>query len=269
MNKYLEALRNDFQGSAEALIDKAQEVAKTLKLDQEATEGNERLLRHYVSMAVVDKPSREGRDALYGFRHLVQFVAARRLLAEGFPLAKIAIYTGKVPTDALTAYLEKSDRTSEAELLVAAFRSEVPERKTPATASRKTAPTKPMQSMSTGMGMVDVMHEMREMEHRMRKHLSELQSKVQYMVEDTVQNMVANPRQIEMFANEFKYTVAKMSDMMAQAADRFEVLGQLSMKANEDMHQRISNLELFLADRLDIIEYQLKSQQKNTPKPNV
>ena len=106
MNKYLETLRNDFQGSADALIDKAQDVAKTLKLDQEATEGNERLLRHYVSMGVVDKPSREGRDALYGFRHLVQFVAARRLLAEGFPLAKIAKYTGAVPTDALTAYLE-------------------------------------------------------------------------------------------------------------------------------------------------------------------
>ena len=105
MNKYLETLRNDFQGSADALIDKAQDVAKTLKLDQEATEGNERLLRHYVSMGVVDKPSREGRDALYGFRHLVQFVAARRLLAEGFPLAKIAKYTGAVPTDALTAYL--------------------------------------------------------------------------------------------------------------------------------------------------------------------
>lgn len=81
MNKYLEHLRNDFQGSADALIYKAQDVAKTLKLDQEATEGNERLLRHYVSMGVVDKPSREGRDALYGFRHLVQFVAARRLLA--------------------------------------------------------------------------------------------------------------------------------------------------------------------------------------------
>ena len=46
MNKYLETLRNDFQGSADALIDKAQDVAKTLKLDQEATEGNERLLRH-------------------------------------------------------------------------------------------------------------------------------------------------------------------------------------------------------------------------------
>ena len=153
MNKYLETLRNDFQGSADALIDKAQDVAKTLKLDQEATEGNERLLRHYVSMGVVDKPTREGRDALYGFRHLVQFVAARRLLAEGFPLAKIAKYTGAVPTDALTAYLEKPDRTSEAELLVAAFRSEVPERKTPATASRKTAPSKPMRSRVVGGGV--------------------------------------------------------------------------------------------------------------------
>ncbi len=173
MNKHLEALRNDFKGAADALIDKAQDVAKTLKLDQEATEGNERLLRHYVSMGVVDKPSREGRDALYGFRHLVQFVAARRLLAEGFPLAKIAKYTGAVPTDALTAYLEKPDRTSEAELLVAVFRSEAPERKTPATASRKAAATKPLQSMATGMGMVDVMHEMREMEQRVRVQLTD------------------------------------------------------------------------------------------------
>ena len=119
------------------------------------------------------------------------------------------------------------------------------------------------------MGMVDVMHEMRDMEHRMRNQLSELQSKVHIMVEDAVKNIGTNPRDIEMFANEFKYTLAKMSDMMARAADRFEVLGQLSMKANDEMHQRISNLESFIANRLDNIEYQLKSQQKNTPQPNV
>ncbi len=265
MNNYLERLRNEFQGSADALIEKAQEVAKTLKLNQEASEGNERLLRHYVSMGVVDKPSREGRDALYGFRHLVQFVAARRMLADGFPLAKIALYTGKVPTDALTAYLEKPEGISLAELLVTAFRSESPELNAPAPASRKAPPQKPLQSMATGMGMVDVMHEMREMEHRMRSQLSELQRKVHVMVEDTVKNMSGNPREIENFAHEFKYTVAKMSDLMAQAAARFEVLGQLSMKANDDMHERINSLELFIASRLDSIEYQLKSQHKNTP----
>jgi DNA-binding transcriptional MerR regulator len=224
MNKYLENLRNDFQGNADALIDKAQDVVKTLKLDQEATEGNERLLRHYVSMGVVDKPSREGRDALYGFRHLVQFVAARRLLAEGLPLAKIANYTGAVPTDALAAYIENPDRVSEAELLVAVFRSESPALKSPAPASRKSAPHKPLQSMSTGMGMVDVMHEMRDMEQRVRVQLTDMQHKVHMMVEDAVKNMGSQPRDIQMFAAEFKQAVSTLAHMMDDAAHRFDSL---------------------------------------------
>ena len=224
MNKYLEHLRNEFQGSADALIYKAQDVAKTLRLDQEATEGNERLLRHYVSMGVVDKPSREGRDALYGFRHLVQFVAARRLLAEGFPLAKIAKYTGAVPTDALTAYLEKSDRTSEAELLVAAFRSESPAISTPNPVSRKSSSTKPLQSMATGMGMVDVMHEMRDMEQRVRIQLNDMQNKVHMMVEDAVKNIGAQPRGNQVDAIEFKHAVSKLAQMMDEASQRFDML---------------------------------------------
>jgi DNA-binding transcriptional MerR regulator len=229
MNKFLERLRNDFQGNADALIAKAQEAAKTLNLDQEATEGNERLLRHYVSMGVVDKPSREGRDALYGFRHLVQFVAARRLLAEGFPLAKIAKYTGSVPTDALTAYLEKSDRTSEAELLVAAFRSESPELNAPPSASRKTPPPKPLQSMATGMGMVDVMHEMRDMERRVRLQINEMQNKVHMMVEGAVKNMGSQPHDVQMVAIEFKQAVSKLALMMDEAARRFDMLLQKPM----------------------------------------
>ena len=159
MNKHLERMRKDFQGNADDLIVSAQEVAKILNLDQEATEGNERLVRHYVSVGVVDKPTREGRDALYGFRHLVQFVAARRLLTEGFSLAQIAKFTAAVPTDALTDYLEKSDRTNEAELLVAAFRSEPSSLNSPPPASRRPPPPKPPQSMATGTGMVDVVHE--------------------------------------------------------------------------------------------------------------
>ena len=239
MNKYLEALRNDFKGGADALIDKAQDLAKTLKLDQEATEGNERLLRHYVSMGVVDKPSREGRDALYGFRHLVQFVAARRLLAEGFPLAKIALYTSKVPTDALTVHLEKPDRTSEAEMLVAVFRSEAPERKTPATASRKAAATKPLQSMATGMGMVDVMQEMREMEQRVRVQLTDMQNKVHMMVEDAMRNMGSQPRDIQMFAAEFKQAVSTLAQMMDDAAHRFDsLLKQPMLMIEKQMEQQ-------------------------------
>lgn len=233
MTQYLDRLRQEFQGNADALILKAQEVAKTLNLDQEATEGNERLLRHYVSMGVVDKPSREGRDALYGFRHLVQFVAARRLLAGGLPLAKIAKYTGAVPTDALTDYLEKKDPTSEAELLVAAFRSESVDRNATLAASRRPTPPKPMQGMATGMGMVDVMHEMRDMEGRVQKQLIEMQSKVHAMVADMVKNMGAQPSEIHLFADEFKQAMAKLAHMMDEAAHRFDTLLKKPMEMIE------------------------------------
>jgi hypothetical protein len=161
---------------------------------------------------------------LYGFRHLVQFVAARRLLAEGLPLAKIANYTGAVPTDALAAYIENPDRVSEAELLVAVFRSESPALRSPAPASRKSAPPKPLQSMSTGMGMVDVMHEMRDMEQRVRVQLTDMQHKVHMMVEDAVKNMGSQPRDIQMFAAEFKQAVSTLAHMMDDAAHRFDSL---------------------------------------------
>jgi DNA-binding transcriptional MerR regulator len=215
-------MRKDFQGSADDLIVSAQEVAKILNLDQEATEGNERLVRHYVSVGVVDKPSREGRDALYGFRHLVQFVAARRLLTEGFSLAQIAKFTVAVPTDTLTDYLEKLDRANEAELLVAAFRSESSSRNSSPPASRRPPPAKPPQSMTTGMGMVDVVHEMREMEHRVRDQLQVMQKKVHMMVEDAVRNMSAQPIDVQVFAAEFKQAISSLAQMMDEATHRFD-----------------------------------------------
>lgn len=222
MNKLLDRMRKDFQGSADDLIVSAQELAKILNLNQEASEGNERLVRHYVSVGVVDKPTREGRDALYGFRHLVQFVAARRLLTEGFSLAQIAKYTGAVPTDALTDYLEKPDRASEAELLVAAFRSESSSRNSPPVTSRRPPPPKPPQSMATGMGMVDVVHEMREMEHRVRDQLQVMQKKVRLMVEEAVRNMNAQPMDVQVFADEFKQAVSTLARMMDEATHRFD-----------------------------------------------
>jgi DNA-binding transcriptional MerR regulator len=229
MNKYLERLKNDFQGGADALIAKSQDVAKTLNLEQEASEGNERLLRHYVSMGVVDKPTREGRDALYGFRHLVQFVAARRLLAEGFPLAKIAKYTAVVPTDALTAYLDKPDRTSEAELLVAAFRNEAPSRSTPAQSSRKAPSTKPSSSVATGMGMVDVMHEMREMEQRVHHQLKDLQNRVHSMLDDALRGMGSQVQVQHIDPVELKVAVSKLADLMEEATMRFDRMLQKPM----------------------------------------
>ncbi|MBE7212362.1 MAG: MerR family transcriptional regulator, partial [Gluconacetobacter diazotrophicus] len=53
-------------------------------------EVNARLLRHYASVGLLDDNTREGREARYGFRHLLQVLLVRRLLVEGYPAAVIA-----------------------------------------------------------------------------------------------------------------------------------------------------------------------------------
>jgi len=233
MINLLDHLRNDFQGSADELILKAQELARSLRLEQEASEGNERLLRHYVSVGVVDKPSREGRDALYGFRHLVQFVAARRLLAEGYPLAKIAGYTSAVTTDALVAYLEKPGRTSEAELLVAAFRSESAAAAPAPRMSRSAPATRPLAAMATGMGMVDVMHEMREMEKRVHGQLQDLQSRFQTLVDSALRDMGSRLQSPHSDPLELKHAVSQLADLMDDATRRFDHMLQKPLQMIE------------------------------------
>jgi DNA-binding transcriptional MerR regulator len=52
-------------------------------------EVNARLVRHYASIGLLDDNTREGREARYGFRHLLQLLLVRRLLTEGYPAAVI------------------------------------------------------------------------------------------------------------------------------------------------------------------------------------
>ena len=72
------------------------------------------------------------------------------------------------------------------------------------------------------MGMVDVVHEMREMEHRVRDQLQVMQKKVHLMVEDAVRNMSAQPIDVQVFAAEFKQAVSALARMMDEATHRFD-----------------------------------------------
>jgi DNA-binding transcriptional MerR regulator len=121
----------EFTGNADELIKNATRLSESISLGLDASdstegegEGNERLLRHYVSLNVVDKPLRQGREAIYNFRHLLQYLTARRLLKQKFSLAKIAEYAIVVPTQSLIVALLAPPHRSEAELLVAAFKAQ-------------------------------------------------------------------------------------------------------------------------------------------------
>jgi hypothetical protein len=91
----------DWEGTAAELADAAAAVAEDIRLsDGDAEKGgsetrgpwrpNERLVRHYVQVGILGRPERAGKEAHFRFRQLVELLATRALLNDGWPLAKIA-----------------------------------------------------------------------------------------------------------------------------------------------------------------------------------
>ena len=111
----------NFSGPAEDLIAAIDQITSSVHLGISPGDANERLIRHYVAVKVLDRPERFGKGVVYGYRHLLQYLVARRLLGNGFQLAKIAEYTGRVPTAALLKSLDGAPQRSEAQLLIEAY----------------------------------------------------------------------------------------------------------------------------------------------------
>lgn len=82
---------------------------------------NERLVRWYVTVGLVDPPlSRRGRVAQYGRRHLLQLVAVKRRQAEGRSLAEIQAELAGATDEALAAVARVPDARPGPEALPAA-----------------------------------------------------------------------------------------------------------------------------------------------------
>ena len=79
---------DDFVATANAWL------PRLLPLDRAARpkdEVNARLVRHYTTVGFLSLPTREGREARYGRRHLLQLLALRRVMADG--LSGKALYS--------------------------------------------------------------------------------------------------------------------------------------------------------------------------------
>lgn len=79
-------------------------------------------MRYYVSEKVLTPPERAGREAMFGFRQVIELLVTRYLLRDGWPLAKIA---AMVQSSDLTSlqHLIPSDRPrTSAEKVVARLR---------------------------------------------------------------------------------------------------------------------------------------------------
>ncbi|MDA0674485.1 MAG: MerR family transcriptional regulator, partial [Cyanobacteria bacterium] len=66
---------------------------------------NPRLVRYYTTQGVIDRPLRQGREARYTYRHLLQLLVVRRLLPEGYSTTAIQPIAAK-PNGDLEALLQ-------------------------------------------------------------------------------------------------------------------------------------------------------------------
>ena len=114
----------DFIGNAQELADAALDCASRHNWLIDADKTNERLVRYYVTVQVLDKPTRVGRDASYQYRHLLQLLIARRMLDKGFNLATIAEHNQKASTSELAEKLISRDlEITDAQALIKKFKS--------------------------------------------------------------------------------------------------------------------------------------------------
>ncbi len=73
-------------------------------------EVNPRLVRHFATLGLLDEAGREGREARYGARHLLQLLVVRRLMAEGHVTAAIKKLTAGARDEELEALLQSGAR---------------------------------------------------------------------------------------------------------------------------------------------------------------
>jgi hypothetical protein len=84
-------------GDVSELARLAGEFLNARALVDASTEPNVRVIRDYGQRGIVSRAERQGKEAIYGYRQLLEFVAARVLVADGWPLAKIAEHFAHIP----------------------------------------------------------------------------------------------------------------------------------------------------------------------------
>ena len=243
-----------FTGNALELARAVIDCAQGLGLDIDAEKTNERLIRYYQTEGVLDRPDRHGRDSAYHFRHLVQALNARRMVANGLPLSLAIEYNSTRGTDELAASLTKS-LPNAAELLISKFKDKD---------QGSTNPTRAKQPpMRPQMAVVDVLEEVKAVKNDL---LNEIKTLMQ--VKDEVYRLrdvlVHNQKNSEQGG----YKMEQLIERMHQTSREFEHVFREAMARQRDAEERffdehrilllkISDGQLMLVDRIEAIEKRL------------
>ncbi|MGC9329851.1 MAG: hypothetical protein ACP5I1_19605 [Candidatus Hinthialibacter sp.] len=114
----------NWQGTAAELAQAVIDVSHLFDLYEDEITPNERLIRNYVQLEILDRPTRKGKEAFFGFTQLVQFLCARILVSDGWPLSKIADFYRTAELKDLLELLPKESEGNQAQHLIRRFKKE-------------------------------------------------------------------------------------------------------------------------------------------------
>jgi len=245
-----------FTGNAVDLAQAVIDCAKELGLDIDAEKTNERLVRYYQTEGVLDRPDRHGRDSAYHFRHLVQLLNARRMVANGLSLSLAIEYNSTRSTDELAANLRKP-LPNAAEILISNFKSK-DHGATNTPRAKQPSPRPPM-------AVVDVLDEVKVVKNEL---LNEIKTLMQ--VKDEVYRLrdllVHNQKNGE----KGDYKMQQLLERLHDTSREFEHMFKENMHRQRDMEERffaesrhllqkISDGQNLLVERIEAIEKRLSS----------
>jgi hypothetical protein len=246
-----------FTGNATELAQAVTDCANDLGLDIDTQKTNERLVRYYQTEGVLDRPERQGRDSAYHFRHLVQVLNARRMVANGLTLATAVEFNSTRSTDELVASLKKP-LPNAAELLVSKFKG------LDAVGAGAASQSRP-QPNRPPMAVVDVLDEVKIVKKEL---LAEIQALMQLKGEvNRLRDVLIHSREKE---EQEGYKMEQLLDRLHRASREFEDMFRESMirqrEAEERLFyeqrhllQKISDGQQLLADRIELLEKKLSS----------
>jgi hypothetical protein len=114
----------NWSGDANDLARLAGEILMSRGLADASSGPNVRLLRDYAQRGIVSRAERHGKEAIYRCRQLLEFVAARVLVADGWPLAKITEHFAHIADAELNNLISGDKESSRAQAVAKRLRNE-------------------------------------------------------------------------------------------------------------------------------------------------
>jgi DNA-binding transcriptional MerR regulator len=226
-----------FSGSAADLANLAITCSRNLRLPGDISKISERLIRYYVTEGLLSRPIRIGREAEYHYKHLLQFLASRSLMEEGYPMQKVADYIAGLEKQQLEPLALGQTKPNLAELLVASFKHPEKIARTLRTQKRftpgNTVDSIPMMSMSS----VDT-----QLDKTQKGSRSNLGS--ESYLEGMKRTGVVNTREL---VNELRLEITEVKHAMSEIVNSLSSIAQPAvLKASDDaqvqLHDSIQQL---------------------------